>query len=69
MVVSVIADHILYQESLPHIKHEMLPMLMKQNKALGLVLRASRAKLLRYTVTDEKSCLQEKKMTSPLTNL
>jgi len=58
LVVSIKGGHKLDQKSLTQIKYEMLPMLTKQNSALGLLLCASKAILFRFTVTDNKPCLR-----------
>lgn len=60
LVVSIKGGHKLDQKSLTQIKYKMLPMLTKQNSALGLLLCASKAILFRFTVTDNKPCLKGK---------
>jgi len=60
LVVSVKGGHKLDQKSLTQIKCKMLPMLTKQNSALGLFLCASKAILFRFTVTDNNPYLKGK---------
>ena len=57
LVVSIKGGHKLDQKSLTQLKYEMLPMLTKQNSALGLLLCASKAILFRFKVIDNKPCL------------
>lgn len=60
LVVSIKAGHKLDQKSLTQIKYEMLPMLTKNDSALGLLICASKAILFRFLLTDNKPCLEGK---------
>lgn len=60
LVVSIKAGHMLNQKSMTQIKYEMLPMLTKNESALGLLMCASKAILFRFKVTDNKPCLKGK---------
>lgn len=69
LVVSIKAGHMLNQKSMTQIKYEMLPMLTKNESALGLLMCASKAILFRFKITDNNLVLRAKSLTSPLMNL